>query len=403
METKNNFSLHRKPHRIITPPERKTLPSPPASGERDQAPAASTVTPISTTTTTSFSPSFSSSTADELPQSLLNLKRRLEGTQHHSSLATVKLTNKDYERCYDKILATFRRFDYLSQKELLIIRMPSVAHDNFIWSLGIAIHEKLRDLGRQNEQVLSFTNRISNMASGKRSLRENGIKIKERMPDAQFAYKGAKCPGVVIEVALTQNGKRLAKIAQEYIYYSNAAIQVVICVNLNSGKDSTISVWKPGRATIPDTDEVELVYDEVVKREAFRIADGSPVNKGALTLHLHDFATEKFRQGIPNLSFSIPYSDMAKMLNDAEEYDHDLNAESEEEQTTSWGKKRPPASDSGAEEMTEQDKERLEDEATAAMDKLDARDETYEGDAKGKKEERPAKKRAQSARNCASS
>lgn len=51
--------------------------------------------------------------------------------------------------------------------------------------------------------------------------------------------------------------------------------------------------------------------------------------------------------------------------------------------------------------MIDQDNARYDNEAAAAMKKLDTQDETYE-DVEGEEEERPAKKRAQSARDCAS-
>ncbi|KAL3588037.1 hypothetical protein FPOAC2_13936 [Fusarium poae] len=394
MEAKHNPS-HRKSHRIITPPERKTLPSPPASGERDQAPGASTET----------SSSFSSlsETADELPENLLTLKKKLLGVREHSSVATAKLSNEDYERCYDKIQATFRRFDYLFQKELIIIRMPSPIHEFFIWKLGIAIHEKLRDLGRQNKQVSSFTNKIDNGLSGHiELLDQNGDEVLKRMPDIQFQFAGAEYPGVVAEVALTQDVKQLGKIAKEYIHYSWAAIQVVICVDLNTDKESTISVWKPAYTPIPGTGEKELSYKEVVKREPFRTADGNPVNQGSLTLHLHDFVTEEFRQGISNLSFSIPYSEMAEMLNSSQRIHEGRNVAAKRKRPIPRGVKRRSASlESEPEEMIDQDKARYDNEAAAAMKKLDTQDETYE-DVEGEEEERPAKKRAQLARDCAS-
>uniref|UniRef100_A0A0D2YCV2 Uncharacterized protein n=1 Tax=Fusarium oxysporum (strain Fo5176) TaxID=660025 RepID=A0A0D2YCV2_FUSOF len=196
------------------------------------------------------------------------------------------------------------------------------------------------------------------------------------MPDIQFQFAGAEYPGVVAEVALTQDVKQLGKIAKEYIHYSWAAIQVVICVDLNTDKESTIS--------------------------PFRTADGNPINQGSLTLHLHDFVTEEFRQGISNLSFSISYSEMAEMLNSSQRIHEGRNVAAKRKRPIPRGVKRRSASlESEPEEMIDQDKARYDNEAAAAMKKLDTQDETYE-DVEGEEEERPAKKRAQLARDCAS-
>ncbi|KAF9765735.1 hypothetical protein IL306_001953 [Fusarium sp. DS 682] len=46
-------------------------------------------------------------------------------------------------------------------------------------------------------------------------------------------------------------------------------------------------------------------------------ANKNPVN-GALTLHLHDFASDNLCQGCPNTPFSISYGDMSDMMAKAE-------------------------------------------------------------------------------------
>jgi hypothetical protein len=152
--------------------------------------------------------------------------------------------------------------------------MPSATHGSFIWQLGANICDNLRDLGRENEQVCDFTNSISNVLSPNLFLRDydstqgsTGKVEALRMSDTQFQHESATYPGVIVEVTLTQDAKRLARIAKDYIYLTEEAIQVVICINLNSDNDSTISVWKATYAPLPGTDQLELFYEEVVKRE----------------------------------------------------------------------------------------------------------------------------------------
>ncbi|KAH7220441.1 uncharacterized protein BKA55DRAFT_546223 [Fusarium redolens] len=229
--------------------------------------------------------------------------------------------------------------------------MPSATHGSFIWQLGANICDNLRDLGRENEQVCDFTNSISNVLSSNLFLRDydstqgsTGKVEALRMSDTQFQHESATYPGVIVEVALTQDAKRLARIAKDYIYLTEEAIQVVICINLNSDNDSTISVWEATYAPLPDTDQLELFYEEVVKRE------------GALTLYLYDFALEEFHQGIPNLSFSIPYSRVAEMLNRAEMIQLNRNAAAENEPVSRGAKGRARSPESKPEAMPGEDK-----------------------------------------------
>lgn len=67
-----------------------------------------------------------------------------------------------------------------------------------------------------------------------------------RQPDAQFQDKDTAYPGVVVEVSYSQDGKDLAKLAQDYILYSNGDIKAVIGLDINyGGRESTVSLWRP--------------------------------------------------------------------------------------------------------------------------------------------------------------
>jgi hypothetical protein len=66
-----------------------------------------------------------------------------------------------------------------------------------------------------------------------------------RDPDGQFQHKDAAFPGVVIEVSYTQDGKNLRKLARDYIWGSNGDIKVVIGIDINYGRESTVLLWRP--------------------------------------------------------------------------------------------------------------------------------------------------------------
>jgi hypothetical protein len=49
----------------------------------------------------------------------------------------------------------------------------------------------------------------------------------------------------VLEVSYSQDGKDLRKLASDYILGSNGDIKAVIGIDINYGKASTVSLWRP--------------------------------------------------------------------------------------------------------------------------------------------------------------
>ncbi|SPJ79170.1 uncharacterized protein FTOL_07561 [Fusarium torulosum] len=343
-----------KSHRRITPPERnsRSLPSPPASDERKRA---------------------STATADELPQRLVEFKRKCK-TGDYSPLTNFHLSKADYTRLRDKIQATFRRFDYNPRRQLVSFRMPSALHDLFISFFGSAIFNEIREIGRQNRQARAFTESIDNALSS-RVLLIDGEEQWEQQPDAQFEHHEARYPGVVVEVALTQDAKELRRIARRYIYYTDGQIKVVLGIDLNEDKESTISVWKPTFSPAQNGVGVDMDIEQVVQPQPFRDANKNPVN-GALTLHLHDFAPDNLCQGCPNIPFSIPYRDMSDMMAKAERRKLLRERKEVPEPSIRVVNKRR-YSESSEDQMAEEDEKRYSDEADDANDKEDRDDGAY--------------------------
>ncbi|KAF9766406.1 hypothetical protein IL306_001205 [Fusarium sp. DS 682] len=351
---------HPRPHpklpRKITPPERKPLPSPPASGERNRA------TP----------------TADELPQTLIEFKRRVE-TGDVSPLTSFHLGAKDYEHYHDKLEATFRRFDYEPRHQRITFRMPSKTHETFAHSIADAIYNKVSELGRGSEELRAFISKIKKSGSSDVFLQDANSgtkKRRRRQPDGQFHFVNAALPNVVIEVAYSQDGKDLSKAAKEYLRYTEGNIEVVLCFDLNSTTESTLSVWKPAFTPIDNSDEYNLVYDQVVQSQPFRTADKNPINLDhELVLDLHDFAPDQFCDNIPNPNISIPYSKLYELLCEAETLEQSVTTGVRSRRRL----KRERVSSSSLEDMADEDKQRLSDEVDAAMKKQSADDKAYKG------------------------
>ncbi|KAF5553532.1 hypothetical protein FMEXI_2371 [Fusarium mexicanum] len=259
----------------------------------------------------------SNATADELPKSLIEFKRKCK-TGDYSPLTEFHLSKADYTRLHDKIQTTFRRFDYNPRRQLITFRMPSTVHDFFVSFLGSAVMDKIRGIGRQNRRARAFTQSIQNGLTSNVILIDGDDKW-EQQPDSQFRHIGARYPGVVLEVALTQDAKGLRRVARRYIYHTDGQIKVVLGIDLNKDKESTISVWKPTFSPAQNSDGVDMDIERVVQAQPFRDANKNPIN-GTLTLSLHDFAPDNLCQDYPNTAFSIPYRDMSDMLAMAEQY-----------------------------------------------------------------------------------
>ncbi|KAK2471939.1 hypothetical protein H9L39_15819 [Fusarium oxysporum f. sp. albedinis] len=197
--------------RKITPPERKPrdLPLPKASDGRKRA----------------------ASTADELFQALSTSSESLEAT-------------------FEDL-----RFDYEPRHERITFRMPLRIHDIFTHFISEAIHEAVREVGRNNEDVHRFTENVIKGSTSdintsekkkKRSAdeKEDDPVKKRRSPDSQSIYVGAQQPRIVIEVAASQDAKQLSKLAKGYIHDTWGDIKAVLCFALNKSNGSSLSLWK---------------------------------------------------------------------------------------------------------------------------------------------------------------
>jgi hypothetical protein len=91
----------------------------------------------------------------------------------------------------------------------------------------------------------------------------------QRQPDEQFQHEKAEYPGVVYEIACSQDNRSLRKAAWTYIQYSNANIKVVVGFELGYGKnkEARISMWQPRYLNEGEEGLEVLDVETVIDRE----------------------------------------------------------------------------------------------------------------------------------------
>ena len=133
------------------------------------------------------------------------------------------------------------------------MRMPSPVHEFFKTLLAHDIQDQLKHIAERGDEAGKFAARLKDGCSSRIFLQEDisdeGLgatgHVVRREPDGQFQHPDAAYPGVVLEVSYSQDGKNLKKLAWDYILRSNGDIKAVIGVDINYGKESTVSLWRP--------------------------------------------------------------------------------------------------------------------------------------------------------------
>ena len=158
------------------------------------------------------------------------------------------------------------RFDYTTEKQELVIRMPSAIHDVFANRTSYELGKCLVRL--EDKHTGSSIARIAK-GIGLEGTREIHLPYMHRLyqktkdkkePDGSLRYVRCRKPGLVIEVAWSQRALPLAEYAADYIRLSKGEIRTVIGIDLNNiyreyaeGQDvaasaapATFSIWRAG-------------------------------------------------------------------------------------------------------------------------------------------------------------
>ncbi|KAK3364400.1 hypothetical protein B0T25DRAFT_62924 [Lasiosphaeria hispida] len=158
----------------------------------------------------------------------------------------------------------------------LTVRMPSPVHDFFTALLANEIRDQPKQIAERGDKAGEFAAKIEDESSSCILLQENILDeslgatgpVVRREPDGRFQHWDAAYPGVVLEVSYSQDGRDLKKLASDYILRSNGDIKAVIGVDINYGRESTASLWRPNY--------VEEEGEEFDILEPFRSSGGSP-------------------------------------------------------------------------------------------------------------------------------
>ena len=161
---------------------------------------------------------------------------------------------------YDNGTTNRYSLDYDSQRLQLVIRMPSLIHEHLLAVIEGEIISQLITIRTSNGPAALLAGQIESYRSSTIYLEDES----RRDPDSQFIHEAAKYPGVVIEVAYTQSGKNLSKLADHYIVESSGKISMVIglSVDYQGSKKATISIWYPMYGV--DEDGVFLASEEIL-------------------------------------------------------------------------------------------------------------------------------------------
>ena len=153
---------------------------------------------------------------------------------------------------------------YYPSTEQLVIQMPSRVHENFLAALSHSIENQLSRLSEGDGPVADFAKDVQDDRSA--TVRPLDPRYGTHDPDASFRHLESEFPGVVIEVAYAQEGKRLDAIAEDYILGSDHQIRVVVAIdiNYNAKKNSTFTIWR-GATEGPEEDKVLLAVHEDTK------------------------------------------------------------------------------------------------------------------------------------------
>ncbi|KAF5976826.1 hypothetical protein FBULB1_6780 [Fusarium bulbicola] len=302
-------------------------------------------------------------TAVALPQVLVEALHELDFGHHDEDYhKTFPLSWEEFKIAREKIEATFRRFDYDPFKGEITIRMPTTIHECFASSVNSAVFKKLCLLKNGDTATAKFVKDLRPLLSSDiymddprqpADLDNDVDKKKQKSPDLQFAHIKSKYPGVVVEVAYTQQAKKLKKLAVDYIGASEGETKTAIGFNINSNKQSTVS--------------------------PFRSANREPLNEGRelRIFRLHDMTTdESLLEGVDNLSISLPFKDLCDFLTKAENIQCCRRAE----------KKRPigsrpirfmPPSSSPEEELASEDERAFAEQEEAEQKKATKSDRSF--------------------------
>ncbi|KAF2022604.1 hypothetical protein EK21DRAFT_105697 [Setomelanomma holmii] len=214
------------------------------------------------------------------------------------------------------------RYDYDAHRCRLSIRMPTPIHERFIDQVEDDIRRQLRKIQNGSGKTAEFAQKVYSARSTEIHYDARSSKSKNE-PDASFKHEDAEFPGVIVEVAYSQNKADLRRLAEDYILDSDTNVRVVVGLYIEYGhkksRKATLSVWRPELVTTDDGLELRAV--EEVADKAFRDDEGNAVDHPGLQLRLSEFTYEGLAQkemGEEDTFIRIPGSRLCEYLSAAD-------------------------------------------------------------------------------------
>ncbi|OQV03247.1 hypothetical protein CLAIMM_08316 [Cladophialophora immunda] len=139
------------------------------------------------------------------------------------------------------------RFDYFSRIQTFVHRMPSTAHDTFIYQLCIELIVKVRNLPAGDQEREEFRRLIITHGSG--DVKTTGSST--HSPDNFITHRRTPMYGLYIEFAWSQDRNRLPELAEFYMFESGRQTQVVIGIDCDSRRTKrvTLRCWRRSNPT----------------------------------------------------------------------------------------------------------------------------------------------------------
>lgn len=129
--------------------------------------------------------------------------------------------------------------------------MPTNVHEQFLTLISFDIQTQLNNIQTGNDSAALLAQKIGCYGSADLHFKDGTW----RSPDKEFGQNDAQYPGLIIEIANSQNkkdgGKDLPKLADQYILETSGGTRTVIGVSLDYrvSKKATLSVWHPKRGS----------------------------------------------------------------------------------------------------------------------------------------------------------
>ncbi|KAI0400066.1 hypothetical protein F4802DRAFT_586687 [Xylaria palmicola] len=152
--------------------------------------------------------------------------------------------------------------------DLLLRLMPTVVHEYFQQKITATINEQIRKLGEEHKELRPFCKRISDCGHADIATRPDDSK---KSPDAQFFYRMAGYPRVIIEIAYSESERKA--LDKTDIYLESLPSCTVLTFDLNY----TVPKEHQNRPTSP----ISLGYSfvTIVKSTVTQDKEGNEIAK----------------------------------------------------------------------------------------------------------------------------